>query len=50
MTVVINWQIMPEILVMGGNMGSLDGLAATLTRMFKEKLPGGSQAGDQPQQ
>ncbi len=35
-------KIMPEILVMGGNMGSLDGLAATLTKMFKEKLPGGT--------
>ncbi len=33
-------KIMPEILVMGGgNMGSLDALAATLTRMFKEKVP-----------
>jgi hypothetical protein len=42
-------KIMPEILVMGGNMGSLDGLAATLTRMFKEKLPGGQQREeDQP--
>ena len=30
---------MPEILVMGGSMGSLDALAATLTKMFKEKLP-----------
>ncbi len=32
-------RIMPEILVMSRISGSLDGLAATLTRMFKEKLP-----------
>ncbi len=32
-------KIMPEILVMGGNNGSLDGLMATLTKMFSERIP-----------
>lgn len=41
-------KIMPEILVMGGNGSSLDGLAATLTKMFRDKTLGGpTQDGEQ---
>ncbi len=44
-------KIVPEILVMGGNGGSLDGLAATLTKMFREKIVAApTQEGGQPQQ
>jgi hypothetical protein len=44
-------KIMPEILIMGGNNGSLDGLAATLTKMFRDKMfAGPKQEGEQPQQ
>jgi hypothetical protein len=43
-------KIIPEILVLGGNMGTLDGLAATLTKMFKDKMPAGSDQGGEPRQ
>jgi hypothetical protein len=41
-------KIVPEILVLGGNMGTLDGLAATLTKMFKDKMLARAEQGGDP--
>jgi len=43
-------KIMPDILVMGGNMGSLDALAATLTKMFKDRPFVDAAVGENPDQ
>ncbi len=42
-------KIMPEILVLGWDMGSLDALAAMLARMFKDKTMAlDKSSGEQP--
>jgi hypothetical protein len=43
-------KIMPEILVMDGNMGTIDGLAATLTKRFKGRMLAGSKQEREPRQ